>query len=382
MPDPQLVRRRLVAQGLVTRPFATPHDVVAHLGAMQGQDLPGVMASIALRLEPEGDPERTTGGHGEAGRLHPGIRRVVEAFDDGSIVRGYPMRGTVFAVAAEDLRWMTELCAGGPVRAQIARRSALGLDDDQVTRARGILENAAAGAPRGIARPELFALWERAGLAPAGGRGYHLLSHLIATGVAVYGPWTGTANAVVLAETWLPAGTSIAERFGGDADAAVVELLRRFLTSHGPATVRDVAWWTKLPLTRIRRALVVIEGELEHDGAEPDVRRYERPGLAAEVAAAGGAVDDLHLLPGFDEIVLGQPDRMALLPEEHHARLLPGNNGIFLRPILRRGRIVGIWSRAGRPGCRMLELSGFAPLPAVAERDAARAFARFPFATP
>lgn len=362
--------------------------MVAHLGAMQGQDLPGVMAPVAPRLAPEGYAERATDGPadpdapGAPGSSHPGIRGVVEAFDDGSIVRGYPVRGTVFAVAAEDLRWITELCAGGPVRAQIARRSALGLDDDQVARARGILENAAADAPRGIARPELFAPWERAGLAPAGGRGYHLLSHLNATGVAAYGPWTGTDNAVVLAETWLPAGTSIAERFGGDADVAVADLLRRYLTSHGPATVRDGAWWTKLLLTRIRRALVVIEGEPEHDGAEPDVRRYERPGLAAEVAAARGVVDDLHLLPVFDEIVLGQPDRMALLPEEHHARLVPGNNGIFLRPILRRGRIAGIWNRAGRPGRRTLELSGFTPLPAVAERDAARAFARFPFMTP
>ena len=70
MVDSALVRRRLVAQGLATRPFSSPHDAVAAFGAMQGQDLPGVMASIALRLSEPG------------GRF--GLDGVVAAFDDGS----------------------------------------------------------------------------------------------------------------------------------------------------------------------------------------------------------------------------------------------------------------------------------------------------------
>ena len=52
VPDPTLARQRLVAQGLVTRPWATPTDAVRAFGAMQGQDLPGVLASAALRTRP------------------------------------------------------------------------------------------------------------------------------------------------------------------------------------------------------------------------------------------------------------------------------------------------------------------------------------------
>lgn len=363
MVDSALVRRRVVAQGLATRPFASAQDVVAAHGAMQGQDLPGVMASIALRLREPG------------GRL--GLDDVVAAFDAGSIVRGYPMRGTVFAVAAHDVRWMTELCAGPAVKAQVRRRGQLGLDDEQIARAREILLAQCDAAPRGLSRTELFSHWDAAGLSCAGGRGYHMLSYLIATGVAVYGPWNGKDNNVVSAEAWLPTGSSLTERFAGDETAAIAELLRRYLTSHGPATLRDFAWWTKLPITKIRRAFAGIADEFAGDGDEE--ARYWRPTLDDEVEAAGDAADGLFLLPGFDEIVLGYPDRLALLDEAHHPRLVPGNNGVFQRGILHRGTIVGTWRRGGRPGKRALDLAGFGELPGDVTQDAERLHTEFPY---
>ena len=48
MPEPDLARSRLVAQGLV-RSHDAPENAVGALGALQGQDLPGVLASAALR---------------------------------------------------------------------------------------------------------------------------------------------------------------------------------------------------------------------------------------------------------------------------------------------------------------------------------------------
>ena len=91
-------------------------------------------------------------------------------------------------------------------------------------------------------------------------------------------------------------------------DAALAELLRRYLTSHGPATLRDFAWWTKLPITKIRRAFATIADEFVGD--DSDEGRYWRQTLDDEVDAAGDAAEGLFLLPGFDEIVLGYPDRL------------------------------------------------------------------------
>lgn len=367
MVDRRLVRLRLLAQDLVSPAAASPRDVVWSLGAVQGQDLPGVISSIALRLSPLPEDDR--------------VARVLAGFNDGTIVRGYPMRGTVFAVAADDLAWMTELCADGPLRAQTRRRSFLGLDQAQIDLARQVLENSAAATPTGISRSDLFALWDAAGMSSAKGRGYHVLSHLVAHRVACYGPWNGQDNNVVLAETWLPRESTLAEHFNDDRMAAIAAMLLRYLTGHGPATLRDFCWWTKLSLTAVRKAFSLIEDQVETDPSLDDPAgeaRYFRPGLIDDAAALGAELDTTYLLPGFDELVLGYPDRLVLVPETHHELLVPGNNGMFQKCIVRKGTVTGTWKRAGRPGKRVLEINGFKPLPKVAQNEAERAFDRFP----
>nr|WP_269452192.1 crosslink repair DNA glycosylase YcaQ family protein [Tessaracoccus coleopterorum] len=119
--------------------------MVAALGAMQGQDLPGVLASAALR---------------STGRLDD----LYAALDDARLVRGYPMRGTVFLMAAADAVWATELCAGPSLRSAASRRHQLGLDDAQIGRAGAVAEEALASGP--LPRSALFELWDAAGLAP------------------------------------------------------------------------------------------------------------------------------------------------------------------------------------------------------------------------
>ena len=118
MTQRHLAGARILAQGLVGAPrTGDPAEAARALGAHQGQDVAGVMASLALR----------TGGDVDA---------VLAAFDRGEVVRGYPMRGTVFAVAAESLAWLTELCAAGPLRAAIARRGRLELEERHLQQAR------------------------------------------------------------------------------------------------------------------------------------------------------------------------------------------------------------------------------------------------------
>ena len=361
---------RITAQGLsTTAAWPSVHAAVSAFGAHQGQDVPGVVASLALRTSGEVGP-------------------VVDAFTSGRIVRGYPMRGTVFAVAAEDLTWMTELCAGAAVRAAVKRRPRLGLEDSHVARAADLLvalahDRSAPGRGTGVPRAELLEAWRSAGIDPAGGRGYHLLVHLISTGVAAYGPWTGDETAVVDATRWLPSGSSLSERFDGDRVAAAAELLRRYLQSHGPATLRDFAWWTKLPLGIVRAALPLIVDTVE-SGAIPgtDETAHWRPGLMEEYAAGERDAMRELLLPGFDELILGYPDRLAFMSAADHAALVPGNNGVFKRSAIRRGRVVGTWTRKGAAGRRRLSLT---PLTAVSTAQSARferLFAAFPYTAP
>ncbi|WP_110239702.1 winged helix DNA-binding domain-containing protein [Nocardioides gilvus] len=363
MPDPTLARQRLVAQGLLTRPWATPAEAVRAFGAMQGQDLPGALASAALR---------TTSGS---------VDEVVADLDAGRLVRGYPMRGTVFLMAAEDVTWVTQLCAGPALRASRARRPQLGLDEADVDRARELAHELLAGGP--ASRSALFARWDEAGPGTHEGRGYHLLSALIHETTLCYGPWNGSDQDVVLAETWLPADRSLEDRFNGERVPAVADLLRRYLSSHGPATIRDFAWWTKLPLKEIRAALALVADEFESDAATTDGEpRYWRPGLLDEVTALGRTTAATLLLPGFDEFVLGYADRLFAMDEKEHAALVPGNNGVFKKSVVRGGRVVGTWTRSGRAGKRKLELTEFASHSPRQGATLKRLFTDYPWVAP
>lgn len=352
----QLAAARLVAQGLIA-PHATALDAVTAHVAMQGQDLPGVIASTALRT-PRPDPVE-----------------VLAELDAGRIVRSYPMRGTVFLMPSRDAVWVTQLCSAPSLRAAEARRRQLGLDEGALARAEETALEALADGPR--SRPELFGVWEAAGLAPKGGRGYHMLFTLIARSTVCHGPWNGTDQDIALVSSWLAAGSDLAGRFDGERIPAVAELLLRYLSSHGPATIRDFAWWTKLGLAEIRAALPLVAGHLESDGAaEPS---YWRAGLLDEVAALGRAVSRPLLLPGFDEFILGYQDRLFAMTRDQHDRLVPGHNGVFKKTVVQGAQVVGIWSRGGRPGRRSLEIEAFRPISAAGERALQRRFEEFPF---
>jgi len=357
MVDAALARARLVSQGLVVRRWERPVEVAAAFGAHQGQDLPGVLASIALRSG--------------------GIDAVVAACARGEIVRGYPMRGTVFLMAAADARWITQLCADKSLRESARILKGRGISAGDLERSAEIAAELLADGPR--PRAELHARWTEAGLSEVRGANYHMTFQHIATGMLCYGPVVDGDQHLALTRTWLPAGAGLEDRFNADRDAACAELLDRYLTSRGPATLRDFSWWSKLPLGAARRAFALIRERFEElPGDEP---RYQRDGLADEVAEAGRSASRPLLLPGFDEFILGYQDRLFALTERDHPKLVPGNNGMFKRGAVLGGRVVGSWKRVGTPGRRRLELTRFEDLSSRAESGFEKAFRAWPFLT-
>ena len=84
--------------------------------------------------------------------------------------------------------------------------------------------------------------------------------------------------------------------------------------------------------------------------------------MSEDVAAS--AVHDasrVHLLPGFDDDVLGYKDRRDVLAPDHASKIVPGNDGIFL-PAIVVGQVVGIWKRTRMTNALRFTLFPFAPL--------------------
>ncbi|QEO09783.1 winged helix DNA-binding domain-containing protein [Protaetiibacter larvae] len=331
---------RLAAQGIARPAGDDPVEVVRSLLAVQAQDYLGALWSVGLRTR--GATERS----------------VEDAHRAGGIVRSWPMRGTLHFVAAEDLPWMLSLTGERIARSAAGRHRRLGLEPGDFARAADIARDRLAGGARAD-RVELLAALRDGGVATDGERGIHLLGNLAHRGVVVL---TGRTEFALLAE-------QLRDARPREPDETLDELALRYFHGHGPATVRDLAWWTGLSLGTVRPAVDRVRDRLdvlEIDG----VTHYLRPGLEAERPG-------VQLLPGFDEYLLGYTDRSAALSAEHADAVVPGGNGLFLPTVVVRGEIVGLWRRTrGRRGAQ-LELDPFTPLSATVERAAQAAARRY-----
>ncbi len=316
MTGAEITSGRLHHQLLAGAAPSSPGDVVRSLLAMQGQDYLASLWAVAVRT-----PAATE-------------RDVEDAFLRRELVRTWPMRGTLHVVAAEDARWMTELLAPKVIRGQARRYRELGLDEEVLARCRAALEGALEG-DRRLTRPAANTLLDGIGV-PAGQARNHVFGYLAMRCVLVGAAREGKQPTFALLDEWAPSARSLPR------EESLAELARRYFESHGPATERDLMWWSGLTLTEVRAAVALVAAELETTTIA-GVTYWSGPGEVAPVARTA-----LHLLPSFDEYLLGYRDRSAALDPAHATGVNPGGNGVFNPLVVIGGRVRGTWKRTIR----------------------------------
>ncbi|WP_446220733.1 winged helix DNA-binding domain-containing protein [Micromonospora sp. IBHARD004] len=310
---------RMTSLLLRPHPTARPDDVagvVEWFGAMQAQDAASGMWSLGVRL-----PGRT-------------LADVRAALERREALRTWPMRGTVHLVPARDARWMLAVTGVRTLAGAAARRAVLGLTEAEADRAADALGAALAGGGR-LTRAQCLATVTAAGIDTAGQRGYHLLWYASQRGVTCIAPHVGSEQTFALLDEWAP------DPHRPERDEALGVLALRYFRSHGPTTRQDFAGWTGLTAADARRGIAVAGDALATvrvDGTEAVVD-------AALLDAPRGPVDDLHVLPGFDEYLLGFKDRALMLDPADKQAVIPGGNGVFQSTVVRAGRVVGTWKR-------------------------------------
>jgi hypothetical protein len=345
MTPAKLLRHRLHNQRLAATTFDDPAALVGWMGAVQAQDYPGALWAIGLRTR--NATEQT----------------VERAIADRTIVRTWPMRGTLHFTAAEDARWMLRLLTPRVVAASTARlEREYGLNERTLARSGEVVARALEGG-RCMTRDATYRTLERAGISAADGRGLHIAWRLAHDGLICYGPREGKQQTLVLLDEWVPQGKRLTR------DEALAKLARRYFTSHGPATVNDFAWWSGLLLTDAANGLAMAKGHLV------SFALAERTYWAAPSAPPADGSRRAYLLPAFDEYTVAYRDR-GLLVESAHRRHATGMD--ILRPaIVLRQRVVGFWTRAVGKDAVTVRLSPFTRLTAPARRAVTAASRRY-----
>lgn len=373
---------RLHNQHISSFRFDQPERVVAWLGGMQGQDLPGVKWSIGLRLAKGAAHSPLSNSLSQAGeranvKSHlqssgeranaRGDLDISRAFDDGKIVRTWPMRGTLHVLAAADVRWILALTSPGNLAGSQRRREALELDDNTLGRCREIFGNTLQGGQH-KSRDELYAALAAAGISTAGQRGYHILWNAALHGLICQASIHDKEQNFALLEEWV---APVPEK---TRDEALAELALRYFSSHGPATIKDFIWWSGLKASEARAGFEAIKTRLE--SVTLNKQTYWLPPHSDVPLQTSGA----FALPGFDEYLLGYQDRSAVLDAEHAEKICPGGNGMFAPTIIVGGRVVGTWKRSFKKSSVEIAAAPFSSLNKTelrAFRQAAEAYAAF-----
>jgi hypothetical protein len=338
---------------LATREARSPADVVTWMGAMQAQDLASGEWSFGVRCN---------------GMTQAAIH---QATVDREILRTWPMRGTVHFVPPADARWMLDVTGVRALTGAARRREHLGLTEPIVNRAAEVLYDALQGG-RSLTRSECVQLLIDAGVHTASEHGYHLLWYASQIGVTCIGPQQGKDQTFVLLDDWVP-NPNVLSR-----DEALATLAVRYFRSHGPATDRDFVGWTGLTVTDAKRGI-----ELGNDALT--TIDTSSGSMVTSIASLDHTVattrkDDLHLLPGFDEYLLGYKDRNAMISPDRMNQIIPGANGVFKPTIVANGRTIGIWKRTVKTRHVEIQAMPFEALTTrqnVAFTSAARAYADY-----
>lgn len=339
--------RRLARHALLApRPKEELVEVVRDVCGIHAQMMPAAELSIGIRTS------RATRQDVQA-----------ELWQRRRLVKTYGPRGTVHLFPADELPlWMAALRAN-PQPNEDRRLAQMGLELTQLE----VIVTAIGEALYGqrLTREELgqevarrVGSWATEAVSPAFGgrwpRWLMALGEAAIRGLLCFGPNEGQKVTFVRPDQWL--GNRLTEI---DGTEALREVLRRYLTTYGPATHKEFARWFGMPPARALALTRQLADELEEVDVEGHRAWLPRAGAAEAGPLSEGLV---RLLPHFDCYLLGCHPRDQLVPAAWAKRVLTRGSIGNLPLVLIDGIVSGLWQQH-RHGKRLeIRVEVFRPL--------------------
>jgi Winged helix DNA-binding domain len=339
-----IATQRLHNQQIENTNLKAPSEVVAWLGAMQAQDYAGAKWAIGLRSQSVTDTD------------------VEQAFTHGKILRTHVLRPTWHFVTPEDIRWLLKLTAPRVHALNAYQYRQLELEDTIFKRSHDVFIKTLQGGKQ-LTRLELAKVLEQAGIAAKGSRLAHIVMQAELEGVICSGARRGKQFTYALLEERAPHAKSL------ERDEALAELVKRYFSSHGPATLQDFVWWSGLTVTETRIGLEYAKSHLIQETIEGQTYWFS-PNIKSATST------NIHLLPWFDEFLVAYKDRSAALSLANTKQVNAGG-GMLNPTIVGKGQVVGTWKSILKKDMAILRLTIFRSLEETEKNSLAVAAERY-----
>ena len=299
--------------GLGARSSSSPADVVSRFGAMQSQEHGLAKWAIA---------------HRSRGLVDEDLDAALAA---GEIIRTHVLRPTWHFLAPADARWIMALSGPRVLQQTAPRLRELGLDARTLARCARVISKALEGR-NDLTRAQLKDVLGRARIDREGQRLPWILIYCELEAIICSGGLSGKQHTYALFDELVPAQKSL------ERDEALARLLRLYLGSHGPATIKDFAWWSGFTVRDIKNTLVDLGSEVRCDSVE-NVEFY-----SLENGTGSRASSAAHLLQPFDEFVVGYTES-RFFGDPRRAEVAQGWRVGAGPVIVIDGNVVGYWRR-------------------------------------
>jgi len=306
---------RLYHHQLLGTGYTMPHQIVAHFGIVQAQDFNSAKWAIGVRLS-----ECTE-------------KMIHEAFDRGEILRTHILRPTWHLVTPENIRWMLKLSVKRIVQSMKSRDRELGLTDDTYVKCYRVIEKGLEKEDF-LTREELMNILHFAGIMVDSSQMNHVIIGAEANGIVCSGILREKKHTYALLEKRVPAEQPLGK------EESLAKLARMYFTGHGPATLHDFVWWSGLTVGEARQGLESVQSEFVSETI--DGQKYWMPDTNLRPSAGRNI---LHLLPAFDEYLVGYKHRMAAITSKNHKKAI-STNGVFRPVVIKDGQVIGLWKKA------------------------------------
>jgi DNA glycosylase AlkZ-like len=306
----ELNRATLERQLLLRRSDLPVLEAVEHLVGLQAQEPPDPYAALWSRLE--------------------GFRaaQLARLLEERQVVRIPLMRSTIHLVSADDSLAIRPLVQ--PVLdAELARYRDLTSVDVEAVLAFGrkLVEER----PRS-ARELRAALAERFPAHDPGDLAYACRNLLPLVQVPPRGVWGRSSQVIsTTAESWL--GRPLARR------PSIDDLVLRYFGAFGPATVADVATWSRL--TGLREVVERLRPRLRPFRDERGRELFDLPDAPRPDPETPAPV---RFLPEYDNVLLSHSDRSRFITDEQR-RAFSRVEGRIRGTVLSDGFVFGVWQR-------------------------------------